>query len=195
MAQNLTDYLREEFLRQAWVKDPTIGFIDFDRFKNDPAITAQAAQVIAQHCRHLRADVVVGVARSGLRLARELAKTLDLPYVGSWKDELPTGEREEDYFVAYISHSFTQRQPATIFFPKLEGQQRVIVGEDAVAHGTTGYEVVKAFRREGHTIVVWATEMAKLFQGGVARIQDLEVPTFVVLPVQSIDGNNRIILA
>lgn len=187
--------LRERFLEEAWVKDSETGFINFDTFKNDPWITAQIAQVIARNCHHLQVDLVVGVARSGIRLAKEVAHALDLPFKGSWKGEVPTGERAGDYFPVRVSRSFTQGRPATIFFSKLERQYRVLVVDDVVAYANTGAGVIEAFRERGHTVVAWATEMAKLFQGGVERIRGLGVEVFVVIPVRTIDDRNRIILA
>lgn len=190
--------LRGLFLQLATVEDLETGFIDFDPFKGDPQITAQVAQVLAQEYRHrnLGADVVLGVARSGINLAKATACVLELPFAGSQKDRILTGERAKDYFSAQVSHSFThQGRRATIFLPMSIRERRVLVVDDVVAYGHTATGVIKALNEQRCTVVAWAAEMAKLFQGGVERIQNLGITVITVIEVKAVNSQSRIILA
>ena len=194
-------YLREEFLRDAKVLDPTRGYISVSSFnlRMKPHVLKSAAKIIAHEFKKDHIDIVHGIPHSGNYLATAVALELggnirlhasrkDQNVPSTWKDVY----REEVRSFTTSSDNLTVFSGINLSF--VQKGDRVLLLDDVCATGEAGYHLVGGLQKRGVTVVGLAVLFDKIFQGGLEYVATLGIKTFSCVRVEKIDKGDSVTL-
>lgn len=178
----------EDYIRMPWIND-------WENNNIDTEAEAMAAEIAAHNFRNTSVSHVVGIGNSGLSFAAAVHKCIpDTQLNFVLKAGLEDNVVESG--IPVQAYSYSKRKDQTFYVPVLPDGCNILLADDVLAKANVGREVLKCLKQNGCNVVGMAVYFDKMFQGGVARIeQELEVPVFSVIRIAGIDGageNRRI---
>ena len=179
--------------------DARRGYISASAFnlRMQPEIIRAAAEVIADHFRSSRIDVIHGIPHGGNYLATAVALTMagNVRLHASRKDQnIPTSWKE--VYRQEVRSSSLSGEAGTVFaginLSFVRPTERILLIDDICASGETGAEIITGLIKRGIKVVGFAVMFDKMFQGGLERISQLGVEAYSCVRVKEITPDGRI---
>ncbi|MBV8281084.1 MAG: adenine phosphoribosyltransferase [Candidatus Eremiobacteraeota bacterium] len=153
---------------------PGILFRDITPVLQDPAALRAAVDLMADAYRHAKIDVVVGIEARGYILGAPIAYKLGAGFVPVRKPgKLPYDKISVDYALEYGTNTLEMHSDA------VNGTHRVLVVDDLLATGGTAAAVRQMLDRVGGRIVGFAFLIELTALGGRAKLQGVDVKSFI----------------
>ena len=192
------DFLKQKFLKAAFVKDAHKGYVVVKEFNItiDPDVLEFASRCWAEkYYPDKNIDAVVGLPDAGSRLVSILAQKLQVNSILPSKRSPQVPGAWEDV-VSYTNSSFTMDKTEVVsHIGFIKNGMRVLVVDDVVAHGHTAIAAIQALQKAGATVVGLAVLFDKVWQQGIETIQkETGVETFSLVRIQKIDEQGKIYL-
>lgn len=193
--------LRERFYRCAKLLEPAEkGYVVMDWVNGyiDSTLLEYAANNLSTQVRdkNLNIKSVVPVPTMGTYLGGQVATNLALPIAPARKDGKTPGSWHDVVVMDSSFRSFTtESSNATFIFHGLEEGDRILLVDDVIAWGDTTINIASRLWEERKVVVVGvAAYAAKLFQGGVKRLEQNNIKCFYVYGIE-IDENQKLTLS
>src|SRR3989304_6972375 len=178
-------FLRKQFVKDARCVDPERGYVSVSSFnlRMRPQVLSAAAKAIAKNFKKDKVTVIHGIPHSGNYLAAAVAMEMggDVRLHSSRKDQnIPSSWK--DVYHEEI-RSFTGSGGGSTLFSGInlsfvkKGDQVLLV-DDICARGETGVRIINGLRKRGVNVVGYAVLFDKVFQGGLAAVENLGVKVF-----------------
>lgn len=191
--------LRQKFIREAFVKDPTSGFIVAEFMNRPPNIDLKMletqASILAWNFRGSFPTHVIGIPDSGLPLAKTIAKYFPkAAYVQSQKEtEHVSPSFDWSQGEKFSVYSFTREKDMIMHTEPIQPGGRYLVVDDVIAKGNAGKDYLHAIHQRGGIIVGLAAGWNKQFQGGLQAIaQEHNIKVASTISVIAMLPNNRV---
>lgn len=197
-SSNTSAILQKEFLSIAKVQNREKGYIAAEPFNLalDPDLLSLVSRCWAEkYVEQPRIDAIVGLPDAGSRLVSVVADMLRVKKILPSK-RTETAPSAWKSVISFSNGSFTTGKEDVISqIGFIEPGMRMLVVDDVVAHGTTAISALKAMQAQGVEIAGLAVIFDKVWQGGVAAIeQETGVPVYSLIRIQEITQNDEIIL-
>lgn len=190
-------FLQRAFLSNVKVFDAQKGYLSVPPFnlRINPAVLQASARLIASRFKDRDVQIVHGIPHSGSYLATAVTMQLGVHLHASRKDSaVPTFWKEvyrrEVKAFAHISAGLDIY--AGLNFSFVRKGDKVLLVDDVCASGQTGVAIIEGLLERGVHVVGFAVQFDKVFQGGLARIENLGVPVFSCVRVKEIGKNDTV---
>lgn len=199
MIQSRRDWLNETFLQGVTTRPENRYYIVAPEFnlRIPPDVLTVAAHDISEGLKQfIRGDeVVYGIPVAGDRVATPVAERLWLRSSPARKGENIPGAWEN--VLSLTTHSYTTSgKRVKINFGFVEPGMRVVLLDDVVATGKTIGDVIGAFNSREVEVVGVGVMFAKVFEGGIHRIQqEFGVPVIAPVLVEDVSESGELSLA
>jgi adenine phosphoribosyltransferase len=151
-----------------------ISFKDITPLLADPAASADALRLLAEHARGHEPELVVGVEARGLILGGALAQELGVGFVPARKrGKLPAEKVSVEYELEYGIDALELHTDSV--WPGA----RVVLHDDLIATGGTAAATVEAIERLGGEVVCCEFLVELEFLAGRERLGDRDVLSLI----------------
>lgn len=197
-AQKL-DFLKQIFLKTAFVKDAQKGYVVVQSFNLaiDPDILDLASRCWADVYQERGGiDAVVGLPDAGSRLAPVLAEKLHVQFILPSKRVVAPPSAWQD-IVSYTNPSFTTNQDEVVsHIGFVRPGMRVLLVDDVIARGHTAVAAIQALQHAGVHVVGLAVLFDKTWQQGKQRVSsETSVEVTSLISLQEISPDGQIVLS
>jgi xanthine phosphoribosyltransferase len=171
------------------------GILKVDSFINhqvDPALMLAVGGALAARFAHLGANKIVTAEISGIAPALTTGLALGIPVVYARKSK-PVTMHPNTMIASAPSHTKGVMTELMISPEFLGPKDHVLVIDDFLARGETIRALVDLVLRAGATLVAIGAVVEKSFEGGRAKLSDLNVPIETLAVISNMD-NGKIVL-
>ncbi len=186
--------LKDRILREGKILGN--GILKVDGFINhqvDPLLMDVCGQEFARRFKDIGATKILTAEISGIAPAITTALHLGLPVVYARKQK-PITMPDEVFLTLSPSHTKGRMVELIISPEYLAGGERVLIIDDFLATGATVVGLVRLAQTAGAQIVGVGVLIEKIFEGGRAALDSLNIPVEALARIQSFE-NDRIVFA
>lgn len=189
-------FLRQKFLKSAFVKDVAKGYIVVKEFNLsiDLDVLDLASRCWAEKYHHqTNIDAIVGLPDAGARLVSVLGEMLRVKTILPSKRAVIIPGAWENV-ISYKNTSFTtgmENVQSHIGFAK--PGMRVLLVDDVIAHGRTAVAAIKALQEAGIEVIGLGVLFDKVWQNGVQKIKkETGVDAYSLIRIEKIAEDGAI---
>ena len=171
------------------------GILKVDGFINhqvDPALMESCGKELASRFANLGATKILTAEISGIAPALMTARYLGLPVVYARKTK-PITMPDQVFLTLAPSHTKGRMVELIISPEYLAGHERVLIIDDFLASGATILGLIRLAQTAGAVVVGVGTLIEKVFEGGRATLEAINIPVESLVCITSMD-DGKIIL-
>jgi len=171
------------------------GILKVDGFINhqvDPVLMESCGKELASRFANLGATKILTAEISGIAPALMTARYLGLPVVYARKTK-PITMPDQVFLTLAPSHTKGRMVELIISPEYLAGHERVLIIDDFLASGATILGLIRLAQTAGAVVVGVGTLIEKVFEGGRATLEAINIPVESLVCITSMD-DGKIIL-
>jgi xanthine phosphoribosyltransferase len=171
------------------------GILKVDGFINhqvDPALMESCGKELASRFANLGATKILTAEISGIAPALMTARYLGLPVVYARKTK-PITMPDQVFLTLAPSHTKGRMVELIISPEYLTGHERVLIIDDFLASGATILGLVRLAQTAGAIVVGVGTLIEKVFEGGRAALEAVNIPVESLVCIISMDDGQIIL--
>jgi len=171
------------------------GILKVDGFINhqvDPVLMESCGKELASRFANLGATKILTAEISGIAPALMTARYLGLPVVYARKTK-PITMPDEVFLTLAPSHTKGRMVELIISPEYLAGHERVLIIDDFLASGATILGLIRLAQTAGAVVVGVGTLIEKVFEGGRAALEAVNIPVESLVCITSMDGGQIIL--
>jgi xanthine phosphoribosyltransferase len=171
------------------------GILKVDGFINhqvDPALMESCGKELASRFANLGATKILTAEISGIAPALMTARYLGLPVVYARKTK-PITMPDQVFLTLAPSHTKGRMVELIISPEYLAGHERVLIIDDFLASGATILGLVRLAQTAGAIVVGVGTLIEKVFEGGRAALEAVNIPVESLVCITSMDDGQIIL--
>jgi xanthine phosphoribosyltransferase len=168
------------------------GILKVDGFINhqvDPELMFEAGKELARRFAHVGATKVLTAEISGIAPAIATGLQLDVPVVYARKTK-PITMPDQVFLTLAPSHTKGRTVELIVSPEYLAGGEKVLIIDDFLASGATILGLVRLAQTAGATLVGIGTLIEKVFEGGRAKLEELDIPVEALASIASMEGDS-----
>lgn len=165
------------------------GILKVDGFINhqvDPALMESCGKELASRFANLGATKILTAEISGIAPALMTARYLGLPVVYARKTK-PITMPDQVFLTLAPSHTKGRMVELIISPEYLAGHERVLIIDDFLASGATILGLIRLAQTAGAIVVGVGTLIEKVFEGGRAALEAVNIPVESLVCITSLD--------
>ena len=166
------------------------GILKVDSFMNhqiDPQLMKKMGEELASRFRDCNATRILTAESSGIAPALIAAIELNIPLVYARKNK-PVTMKGEPYIEKSESHTHKKDVELIVSSEYLNSNDRVLIIDDFLATARTILSLVALIEKSGATLVGIGSVIEKVFEGGRAKLEYLNLPIVSLARIESFDG-------
>ena len=171
------------------------GILKVDGFINhqvDPALMEACGKELASRFANLGATKILTAEISGIAPALMTARYLGLPVVYARKTK-PITMPDQVFLTLAPSHTKGRMVELIISPEYLAGHERVLIIDDFLASGATILGLIRLAQTAGAVVVGVGTLIEKVFEGGRATLEAVNIPVESLVCITSMDDGQIIL--
>jgi xanthine phosphoribosyltransferase len=171
------------------------GILKVDGFINhqvDPALMESCGKELASRFANLGATKILTAEISGIAPALMTARYLGLPVVYARKTK-PITMPDQVFLTLAPSHTKGRMVELIISPEYLAGHERVLIIDDFLASGATILGLIRLAQTAGAIVVGVGTLIEKVFEGGRATLEAVNIPVESLVCITSMDDGQIIL--
>jgi len=171
------------------------GILKVDGFINhqvDPALMESCGKELASRFANLGATKILTAEISGIAPALMTARYLGLPVVYARKTK-PITMPDQVFLTLAPSHTKGRMVELIISPEYLAGHERVLIIDDFLASGATILGLIRLAQTAGAVVVGVGTLIEKVFEGGRATLEAINIPVESLVCITSMDDGQIIL--
>jgi xanthine phosphoribosyltransferase len=171
------------------------GILKVDGFINhqvDPALMESCGKELASRFANLGATKILTAEISGIAPALMTARYLGLPVVYARKTK-PITMPDQVFLTLAPSHTKGRMVELIISPEYLAGHERVLIIDDFLASGATILGLIRLAQTAGAVVVGVGTLIEKVFEGGRATLEAVNIPVESLVCITSMDDGQIIL--
>ncbi|HEX6305941.1 MAG TPA: xanthine phosphoribosyltransferase [Anaerolineales bacterium] len=181
--------LKERILKEG--KNLGDGILKVDGFINhqvDPGLMDLCGQELARRFKNVGATKILTAEISGIAPALTTAFHMGLPVVYARKHK-PITMPDQVFLTLTPSHTKGRTVELIISPEYLSGSERILIIDDFLATGATILGLVRLAQTAGARVVGIGTLVEKVFEGGRAALDHLNVQVESLAPIRRMEGD------
>ena len=171
------------------------GILKVDGFINhqvDPVLMESCGKELASRFANLGATKILTAEISGIAPALMTARYLGLPVVYARKTK-PITMPDQVFLTLAPSHTKGRMVELIISPEYLAGHERVLIIDDFLASGATILGLIRLAQTAGAVVVGVGTLIEKVFEGGRATLEAINIPVESLVCITSMDDGQIIL--
>ena len=171
------------------------GILKVDGFINhqvDPVLMESCGKELASRFSNLGATKILTAEISGIAPALMTARYLGLPVVYARKTK-PITMPDQVFLTLAPSHTKGRMVELIISPEYLAGHERVLIIDDFLASGATILGLIRLAQTAGAVVVGVGTLIEKVFEGGRATLEAINIPVESLVCITSMDDGQIIL--